>query len=116
MLPREKVESATPNRKKILRDDCELLQYQMYATYTTYMNRKDDSLNLYKASQKAFNQTLEVLNRQRVELYINRADNKNKAIWDIISSKVKTRNQHIPTDSLNTDKLNSYFVEVEKNF
>lgn len=92
-----------------MKNDLDILSIIMTAT------NDEESYRMYRQSKKQYLEEHTRLNQQKNAEYIENADNKTIAIWDIIRKETNTITQTRKNSTLRADELNHYFSHVGEN-
>lgn len=109
----EKNIKITPKAKKYnTTAELRLLKNQLDAAHTITLVRKDSiSKNLYQKLRQVYKGELENIAKTKDLNYIKNSDNKIKATWNVINSKLKQeRNKR--ESKLKCDDFNNYFANI----
>lgn len=89
------------------------LKRKVDAAHTIFMvKRNDNSKRLYMRLKQELKQLISMTVKNRNIQIVNESENKNRAIWKIINSKIKSRKENINQTRLSADNFNEYFSTI----
>ncbi|XP_045471811.1 uncharacterized protein LOC123678705 [Harmonia axyridis] len=113
-FPERKKKIVNPLKKKCWENpEMVNIKNKLDAAHTIYEVKRDEcSKKLYMGLKHQFRQLLDVHIRNENSRYLNEAENKNRAVWQIMNSTIKSNAGKVYPPTLSEETFNRYFSTI----